>query len=611
MTIKIFQYYLYIQLLISITCFSQSKNVNVSTAETSFQEEFNKYDLYIQDKKYDDAIKVISQVTKSKNDLELVVAYANLADAYVLKKEYVISNQYLDKARKIVEKTKTNIDDAYYYHIRGRIFFRKEQNQQAIKYLFESNKILENLPNQELMISYNYYYLTLIEAAARIYTDNYKKYSQKNIEYALKTNNLQLLLLSYIEQTIFDEAAYLKFKRKEDLNALFKNSEILLDLVNKNVDKGLVSNRTIIISYNNSATYINNYPYKNYSQYKRALIAEEQILKGIEVAKKTNIHKDLMGYCYLTYGEIQNSLGNEALTEKYYLDAYKIVDKTSIYNYAFSKIISHYLSALYKKQGKFDLALFYKEEENNYTKKLYEESLDDKKKYLETYYNTEQKNQQIKQLEEKNSIYAKQTLLYTGIIALAIAGLIFLAYLIRYRNKLNKQKTDLLQSEKIETELTLELEKQEKARLKAEKELNDIQQEQLQKAALATSLQLDKKNSFINDLKEKVKDDKSINLDRILKDERLTDEDFSSIINLVQDVHPNFFKKINEVSKNKLTNLDLKYAAYIYLNMDNLKIANLLKVEPKTVRMAKYRLKQKLGIDKEEDLAKFIQKLDL
>ena len=201
--------------------------------------------------------------------------------------------------------------------------------------------------------------------------------------------------------------------------------------------------------------------------------------------------------------------------------------------------------------------------------------------------------------------------MYTGIIALAIAGLIFLAYLIRYRNKLNKPKTALLQSEKIETELTLELEKQEKARLKAEKELNDIQQEQLQKAALATSLQLDKKNSFINDLKEKVKDDKSINLDRILKDERLTDEDFSSIINLVQDVHPNFFKKINEVSKNKLTNLDLKYAAYIYLNMDNLKIANLLKVEPKTVRMAKYRLKQKLGIDKEEDLAKFIQKLDL
>lgn len=65
------------------------------------------------------------------------------------------------------------------------------------------------------------------------------------------------------------------------------------------------------------------------------------------------------------------------------------------------------------------------------------------------------------------------------------------------------------------------------------------------------------------------------------------------------------------MSKSKLTNQDLRYAAYIYLNMDNLQIANVLKADPKTVRMTKYRLKQKIGLGKEEDLQAFIQNLQL
>ena len=59
-----------------------------------------------------------------------------------------------------------------------------------------------------------------------------------------------------------------------------------------------------------------------------------------------------------------------------------------------------------------------------------------------------------------------------------------------------------------------------------------------------------------------------------------------------------FFNKLIEVSKNKLTNQDLKYAAYLYLNMDNVQISNVMKVETKTVCMAKYRLKQKIGLEK-------------
>jgi hypothetical protein len=43
----------------------------------------------------------------------------------------------------------------------------------------------------------------------------------------------------------------------------------------------------------------------------------------------------------------------------------------------------------------------------------------------------------------------------------------------------------------------------------------------LQKQAMVTSLQLDHKNTFINELKEKIKQQKEINLDKILKKSNL------------------------------------------------------------------------------------------
>jgi DNA-binding CsgD family transcriptional regulator len=43
--------------------------------------------------------------------------------------------------------------------------------------------------------------------------------------------------------------------------------------------------------------------------------------------------------------------------------------------------------------------------------------------------------------------------------------------------------------------------------------------------------------------------------------------------------------------------------------MDTKKIAGILHIEPKSVRMSRYRIKQKLGLGKEEDLNLFLQNL--
>ncbi|ULT25979.1 LuxR C-terminal-related transcriptional regulator [Sphingobacterium sp. E70] len=56
-----------------------------------------------------------------------------------------------------------------------------------------------------------------------------------------------------------------------------------------------------------------------------------------------------------------------------------------------------------------------------------------------------------------------------------------------------------------------------------------------------------------------------------------------------------------------MTALDQKYCAYFYLDMDTKQIANLLHVEPKSVRMTKYRIKQKFGLDSQSNLTNYLK----
>ncbi|WP_223608056.1 hypothetical protein [Chryseobacterium sp. OSA05B] len=53
----------------------------------------------------------------------------------------------------------------------------------------------------------------------------------------------------------------------------------------------------------------------------------------------------------------------------------------------------------------------------------------------------------------------------------------------------------------------------------------------------------------------------------------------------------------------------MKLCAYLYLKMYTRQVSKLMHIEPKSVRMSRYRIKQKLDLDKEEDLNAFLHKL--
>ena len=100
-------------------------------------------------------------------------------------------------------------------------------------------------------------------------------------------------------------------------------------------------------------------------------------------------------------------------------------------------------------------------------------------------------------------------------------------------------------------------------------------------------------------------------LDRVLRQiSRGIDQqnDWKSFKIYFERIHPDFFymlrQKINNLSQN-----ELKHCAYIKMNLSQKEVADLLYVQPKTVEVARYRLKKKLNLGPSDNLINFIQAL--
>ncbi|MBW8324703.1 MAG: response regulator [Prolixibacteraceae bacterium] len=73
--------------------------------------------------------------------------------------------------------------------------------------------------------------------------------------------------------------------------------------------------------------------------------------------------------------------------------------------------------------------------------------------------------------------------------------------------------------------------------------------------------------------------------------------------------YPNFISRLFVLFP-QLTQQDVIIISAIFINLNTNQIAVILGISPESVRKSKYRLKKKLGVDKDEDLANFIHELN-
>jgi DNA-binding CsgD family transcriptional regulator len=271
-------------------------------------------------------------------------------------------------------------------------------------------------------------------------------------------------------------------------------------------------------------------------------------------------------------------------------------------------------------------ALRYKELSTSYFDSLYSQEKVALSQKTETQFKNYKQEQELIVANEQIAIKRKLNFFY---LAIAIVSLLSLVFMFRsyYFKQRDLMKTNaLLEKEKQEAELQTKLKEEEAMNAIMEKELADQdrlvaiqekllteqQKEKLQQELMSNRLQLDRKNEFLKEIKGKLpnlKTGDSSDLKQISKtvDKSLeADEEFDLLKSSFENTNPKFFTTLQEKAVHTLTKLDLKYCGYIKLGMSTKEIATLMNIEPKSMRMARYRIKQKLTLDKEQDLDSFI-----
>lgn len=288
---------------------------------------------------------------------------------------------------------------------------------------------------------------------------------------------------------------------------------------------------------------------------------------------------------------------------------YKVLNTYELYN---AKIL--------ESQGKTAAALNAYKDYIISTEKLYDLERNNTVKKAEAQYINKTKAAELLQAQKDHITQRNQKYLAFALAAITLFGLLFMYRSHHFRKKaLVKEKEEAITRVKLQEEenitIMLEAELANKERLVAiqEKLLTEQQKDKLQQELMTNSLQLEKKNEILNQLRlqlSKIKLNEQQAelkvLSKTLTKSLEVDEEFDLLKTNLENTNPAFFSSLQKKASDTLTRLDLKYCGYIKLGMGATEIASLMNIEVKSMYMARYRIKQKLNLKKEEDLDNFI-----
>jgi tetratricopeptide (TPR) repeat protein len=132
-------------------------------------------------------------------------------------------------------------------------------------------------------------------------------------------------------------------------------------------------------------------------------------------------------------------------------------------------------------------------------------------------------------------------------------------------------------------------------------------------SALANQIVL--KSELLEELKAKMEQLKSagtkasksqfFNIIKLLETSIKFEDDWSSFSKTLKELDSSFFDRLGKEFP-ELTNSEIRLIALIRLRLTNKEISNIIHVEPNSVKQSRYRLKKKLGLSQEQNLAKFL-----
>lgn len=519
-------------------------------------------------------------------------AFTTLAYLNVQRDSLLSAQRNIDSALVYADKTTDRVVKGYVWFRKGWLEYIADNTDKAMASLLKAIQLLEHQHAYDYE-SLTYHYLASIYSDLRD-EEKLEKYTRLSIAAAHESGNPDILCNAYLAYgSSFLQKFRLDTSKRSLLDSSLYYNRHILELAQAYPGRIINHSNIGAAALNTAVIYWEHFP----PAYKDS--AEKYIALALPVARRAK-HEEIIANCYGILSEYAIAKGDYATAEKLFLQGLGEVEHSANSSKRVKARMMKGLATVAEKSGDQAKALRYFKEYLNLSQEVYNADKLAIAQRLEVQYESKKKDRELEILQERAAFNRKLNFIYIGLGLASLLALIFLfrSYHFRLRSSLQQEK----------------LRAEEAARLKAEQELLQERQERLQKELLAGSLQVQEKNELLNTLRDKLdvqaRDTPLKNqVDRMIRETQRMDEDFELTKARLTDIHPDFFSRLQQKANNTLTRLDLKYCSYILMGLSNKEIATRLNVDPKSIRMARYRIKQKLQLDKADSLDQVIMEL--
>ncbi len=231
---------------------------------------------------------------------------------------------------------------------------------------------------------------------------------------------------------------------------------------------------------------------------------------------------------------------------------------------------------------------------------------------MEVKFQTARKDDEIKLLKSKNEIKDKNNLLLTvSIVALSLI-LTLALILFHFKSVGMTRQRKLFEKEKVINEQTTEIREKEQLLMKEQLESKN-------RELAAKALEMLRLNETMSNIIEKLEAFNEINnpdnktsesLNAIISglEAQLKDNTWVEFEKIFKNIHSEFFEKLFTICPN-LTPAEIKVAAFLRLNLNTKEIAAVTYKSEAGVKSARYRLRQKMGLQSDDNLVPFLMQL--
>lgn len=558
------------------------------------------------ERQYENAIDLANDALRlSKSEQEqgyTAVSFSTLSYLYAQQDSLNLAYKAIDSAEWYAGRTKNNSIKGRVRSQHGWLENLVDNRDKAYKYMLEALRMFED-EDAWLYKSNIYHHLAAIQG----YWNEPEKqlnYTKLCLEAAKKSKDPDALTNAYLSMGTYYLYQYRKEHIQEQLDSAKFYYSSILKLTTSHRERIKAKSIEGIASLNMANLYFEFYP----ASFKdSAVVYLNNALESGRKSKQAEIIANSYGI-----------LSEYALQENNYKKAEDLLQLamtelvSSSWGSNLSKSrISNALARVAEKSGDPKKALKYYKQYVEYDQELFNEEKHSITQKLEAQYQSDKKELALATMRQEAAYTQKLNNLYLILISIGLVALFFLFRSYHFRLKTSKQKQLLLTGLKNEAELQANLKDEETARLHAERELLQERLDRMEKELLAGSLQVEEKNRLLEDLKEKLNSlDRSdplyTQISRLLSKNYEVDRGYDDLKTELTEIRPEFIEGLQKKANNKLTRLDLKYCSYILMGLTNKEIAIKLNVDPKSTRMARYRIKQKLQLTKDESLDEFI-----